>query len=52
MCRRMDAIIERSSQPKPDQPPLQFSSQHARGVFSQYLICLRKFFITFWRNPE
>ena len=50
--RRMDAIIEQSSQPDPTRPPLQFHSQHARGPMSQYVICLRKFFITFWRNPE
>ena len=50
--RRMDSIIATSSQPHPDQPPLSFEAPYAQGIVAQYVICVRKFFITFWRNPE
>ena len=50
--RRMDSIIATSSQPHPDQPPLSFEAPYAQGIMAQYVICMRKFFITFWRNPE
>ena len=50
--RRMDSIIAASSQPHPDQPPLSFEAPYAQGIVAQYVICVRKFFITFWRNPE
>ena len=48
----MDDIIAEASQPHPDRPPLHFDSPFARGLVSQYVTCVRKFFITFWRNPE
>lgn len=48
----MESIIARHEQPDPNVPPLAFETVYARSTWEQYLICCRKFNITYWRTPE
>ncbi|KAK9788281.1 hypothetical protein WJX73_004447 [Symbiochloris irregularis] len=45
-------IIAQHEQPSPDVPALSFDTVYARSWWEQYLICCRKFNITYWRTPE
>ena len=48
----MEEMIQQGSQPDPEVPPLRFDTVYARSNLQQYLICLWKFNITYWRTPN
>ena len=48
----MEDIIVRHEIPDEKVPPLAFDTVYARSTWEQYLICCRKFNITYWRTPE
>jgi len=50
-CRRQQVVIEEVSRPDPEVPALHFDTKYPCSAQRQYLICLKKFFITFWRTP-
>ena len=48
----MNDTIAKAEVPDPNVPPLEFETLYARSTWEQYLICCRKFNITYWRTPE
>ena len=52
MCRTMESIIAKGSQPAADTEALKFDTVYARNFLAQYRICLWKFNITYWRTPN
>ncbi|KAL0029477.1 hypothetical protein WJX77_010449 [Trebouxia sp. C0004] len=51
LCRRQQVIIEEVSKPDPEVPALHFDNKYPCTAQRQYLVCLKKFYITFWRTP-
>ena len=51
-CRVMDNIIARACEPEASAPLPKFDTRFARSFMEQYLLCCRKFYTLYWRNPE
>ncbi|CAN1282354.1 ABC transporter G family member 31 [Linum perenne] len=50
--REVEASIMRLSEPPPGSAPIQFSTKFARDPLSQFLICLKKQSLVYWRSPR
>ncbi|KAK5818388.1 hypothetical protein PVK06_023324 [Gossypium arboreum] len=50
--REVEGSITRLSVPPPDSQPLKFSSIYSQDQLSQFLICLKKQTLVYWRSPR
>ncbi|XP_007016113.2 PREDICTED: ABC transporter G family member 31 [Theobroma cacao] len=50
--REVEDSIMRLSVPPPGSQPLKFSSSYSQNQLSQFLICLRKQNLVYWRSPQ
>ncbi|XVF68990.1 hypothetical protein PTKIN_Ptkin11bG0045400 [Pterospermum kingtungense] len=50
--REVEDSIKRLSVPPPGSQPLNFSSTYSQNQLSQFLICLRKQNLVYWRSPH
>ena len=48
----MTALIEDLRHPKEGSSPLQYSALYSRNIWQQYLICVWKSSICYWRTPH
>ena len=52
VCREMDSLVERLSQPEPGSAPLRFATPYPQSTLQQYFILLRKNTVCYWRYPQ
>ncbi|CAM8992214.1 unnamed protein product [Rhodiola kirilowii] len=50
--REVEASIKSLSVPTPGSQRLKFSTMYSENIFNQFLICLRKQNLVYWRSPE
>ena len=48
----MQTLVEELSHANLDSQPLKFTRQYARSSWVQFVLILRKNFITYWRTPQ
>ncbi|KAJ7959803.1 Pleiotropic drug resistance ABC transporter [Quillaja saponaria] len=52
LYREVEASIREFSQPPAGSEPLKFSSTYSRNLLSQFLLCLWKQNLVYWRSPQ
>lgn len=51
-CRRAQDLVERLAVPAPGKKPLEFNYRYAQPLWMQYLLLLRREWLTYWRWPS